>query len=70
MNKEALAEFEASARVTPNRFRSVAGAAAAARASGSADVAQRYYGELTLLVADGGGSRPEMLEAKSYLAQK
>jgi hypothetical protein len=69
MNKEALAEFEASARVTPNRFRSVAGAAAAARASGSADVAKRYYRELTLLVADGGGSRPEMIEAKSYLAQ-
>jgi tetratricopeptide (TPR) repeat protein len=69
MSKEALAEFEASDRVMPNRFRSVAGAAAAARAAGSADIAKRYYRALTVLVADGGGDRPEVVEARTYLAQ-
>ena len=41
---------------------------AAARASASGDMAKRYYRELTLLVAE-GANRPEVLEAKSYLAQ-
>jgi tetratricopeptide (TPR) repeat protein len=67
-NKEALAEFEASDKVVPNHFRSIAGAAAAARGSGSSDTAKRYYRQLTVLVAD-GGNRPEIIEAKSYLAQ-
>jgi len=69
MNKEALAEFEASDRVMPNRFRIIAGAAAAARASGSVDAAKRYYQVLTALVAGGDGNRPEIAEARAYLAQ-
>src|SRR6202048_2106883 len=39
MNKEALMEFEASQQVVPNRFRTIAGAAAAARTSGSVEAA-------------------------------
>jgi len=69
LDKEALVEFEASDRIVPNHFRSVAGAAAAARGSGSSDTAKRYYRQLTLLVADGGNNRPEIIEARSYLAQ-
>jgi hypothetical protein len=69
MNKEALVEFEASQQVVPNRFRTLAGAAAAARASGSVEAAKRYYQALTVLVAGGGGDRPEISEAKTYLAQ-
>ena len=69
MNKEALAEFEASHKVVPNRFRTVAGAAAAARASGSVDAAKRYYRALTVLVVAGDGDRPEVSEARTYLAQ-
>jgi hypothetical protein len=61
MNKEALAEFEASDKVMPNRFR-IVGAAAAARASGSVEAAKRYYRALTAhspLVATGiGGKSP------------
>jgi hypothetical protein len=68
MNKEALAEFEASDKVMPNRFRIIAGAAAAARASGSVETAKRYYRVLTVL-AEGGGDRPEISEAQTYLAQ-
>jgi tetratricopeptide (TPR) repeat protein len=69
MNREALAEFEASDKVVPNRFRTLAGAAAAARATGSADTAKRYYRALTVLVVGGDGDRPEIAEARTYLAQ-
>jgi len=68
-NKEALVEFAASDKVMPNRFRSVAGAARAARESGSVEAAKRYYGALTALAVGGDGSRPEVSEARTYLAQ-
>ena len=69
MNKEALAEFETADKVMPNRFRTIAGAAAAAHAGGSVDTAKRYYRALTVLVAGGDGDRPEIVEARTYLAQ-
>ena len=68
-DKEALTEFEAVDKAMPNRFRIVAGAAKAARESGSVDAAKRYYQALTVLVAGGDGDRPEIPEAKTYLAQ-
>jgi len=67
--KEALVEFEAADTVMPNRFRIIAGAAKAAREGGSVDAAKRYYQALTVLVAGGDGDRPEISEAKTYLAQ-
>ena len=70
MNKEALPEFEASLKSTPNRFRSIAGAAAAARANGSVEVARRYYRALIALAVDGDGQRAELAEAKTYLSQQ
>ena len=69
MNKEALAEFEASNQVVPNRFRTIAGAAAAARGTGSADAAKRYYRALTVLAVGGDGDRAEISEARMYLAK-
>jgi len=69
MNKEALVEFEASDKVMPNRFRIIAGSAAAARESGSAEAAKRYYRALTALTIGGDGDRPEIAEAQKYLAQ-
>ena len=69
MNKEALAEFEASDKVMPNRFRIIAGAAAAARASGSVEATKRYYRALTVLTAGSDGDRPEISQARAYLAQ-
>jgi hypothetical protein len=69
MNKEALVEFAASDQVIPNRFRTVAGAASAARATGSVERAKRHYRVLTVLAAGGDGNRPEIGEAKTYLAQ-
>jgi hypothetical protein len=69
MPSEALREFEGSDRVMPNRFRTIAGAAAAARGIGSGDTAKRYYRALTVLAAGGDGDRPEISEARMYLAQ-
>ena len=69
MSKEALVEFEASDKVMPNRFRTVAGAASAARATGSVEAAKRYYRELTGLAVGGDGDRSEVAEARTYLAQ-
>jgi tetratricopeptide (TPR) repeat protein len=69
MSSQALAEFEASHKVVPNRFRTLAGAAKAARESGSVDAAKRYYQALTFLVVGGDGDRPEIAEARAYLAQ-
>jgi hypothetical protein len=69
MSKEALVEFEASDKVMLNRFRTIAGAAAAARETGSVEAAKRYYRALTALVAGGDGDRPEISEARTYLAQ-
>jgi len=69
MNKEALAEFDTSDKALPNRFRIIAGAAAAARASGSIEATKRYYRALTVLTAGSDGDRPEISQARAYLAQ-
>jgi hypothetical protein len=69
MPKEALAEFEASQKAAPNRFRTIAGAATAARMVGSVEAAKRYYRALAGLAINGDGQRPEIAEAKTYLAQ-
>jgi len=53
-------------QVMPNCFRTVAGAA---RESGSVEAAKRYYRALTVLVVDGDRDRPEISEARIYLAQ-
>ena len=62
-------EFEASQKVVPNRFRTLAGAAKAARESGSVETAKHYYAAHTALVAGGDGDRREISEARMYLAQ-
>ncbi len=61
--EEALAEYEATLEVTPRRFRSLAGAAAAARTAGETEKAERYAGELLTLTSDGDGRRPELAAA-------
>jgi len=69
MPTQALAEFEASQKTIPNRFRTIAGAAAAARQVGAVDAAKRYYRALAGLAVNGDGQRPELAEAKTYLAK-
>jgi len=67
---EALEAFEASAQQEPRRFRGVHGAARTAALLGNLAKAQKYYGEL-VAIAEGGDTpeRPELTEAKAYLAK-
>jgi len=64
----ALVEFERSQVREPNRFRSIAGAALAADASGDRAKALRLYARLLELARDADSPRPELTRAKAYLA--
>jgi tetratricopeptide (TPR) repeat protein len=66
---EALAEFEASQRLEPNRFRGWYGAAYAADAVGDVEKAAAFYTQLVTLAADADSERAEVAEAKAFLAQ-
>jgi tetratricopeptide (TPR) repeat protein len=65
----ALAAFEQSQKTDPNRFRNLYGAARAAELAGNGDKARQYYARL---VEQCGGTidRPELRQAKMYLAQR
>jgi hypothetical protein len=65
----ALREYEASQQREPNRFRGWYGAATAAAKSGDNAKAKMYYAKLAAL-AQGGDSRPELQQARSYLAAR
>lgn len=65
---EALAEFQASLHLNPGRFNAVYGAAKAADRAGKKAEARRYFGQLVEL-AQAGGSRAELAEARAYLAK-
>ncbi|HKW65480.1 MAG TPA: hypothetical protein VJN89_23215 [Candidatus Acidoferrum sp.] len=66
---DALTEYKASLKVSPNRFDSLLGAARSAQASGDASAAQTFYAQLTSVCAP-AADRPELAEAKTYRAQK
>jgi hypothetical protein len=65
---QALREFEASAMHEPNRFRGLYGSAVAAAQAGDAAKARSYYVRLMELAAK-GDARPELQQAKVYLAR-
>jgi tetratricopeptide (TPR) repeat protein len=64
---QALAEYERSLDTAPNRFRSLAGAAAAAEQMGNAAKARTYNERLVQLSGSTGTERPEALAAKRSL---
>ena len=64
----ALAEFEASLRFTPERFNSVYGAARAASLAADQKKARTYYQKLLALTRQADTVRPEISEAKQFLA--
>jgi hypothetical protein len=64
----ALAEYEASLRTSPARFRSVWGAAQAAERAGNAPAkAKAYYAQLVELCGGGDCARAEVAQARSKL---
>ena len=66
---DALAEYKTVLKNSPNRFDGILGAARSAQANGDTGGAQSYYAKLAQVCA-AGADRPELAEAKTYLAQK
>jgi tetratricopeptide (TPR) repeat protein len=68
--KEALAAYEHSMKLEPNRFRGIAGAARAAEKAGDKATAQRYYKRLLELAAKSDGDRPVLQQARAFTGMK
>lgn len=70
MPARALAAYEASLKIAPHRFHSVAGAARAAELTGDAIKARAYYLDLVRLGEHAEAPRPELARARGYLKKK
>jgi len=66
---QALKEFELSLQAAQNRYRGIYGAAKAAERSGDRQTARAFYEKLVALCSHADTERPELVEAKTYLAQ-
>ena len=64
----ALREFEVSLQSAPNRFNGLYGAARAAKLAGDQNRARSYYEKLLAISRAADTSRPELEEAKAFLA--
>src|SRR6266852_1075734 len=69
MAAEALAAFEATIRKEPNRLNAFAGAAKAAARMGDKSKAKDYYEKLAALASSADTDRPDVVEAREYLAR-
>jgi tetratricopeptide (TPR) repeat protein len=67
---KALKEFEVSLQSARNRYRGFYGAAKAAERSGDREKARSYYEKLVAVCSYADTERPELVEAKAYLARK
>jgi Tfp pilus assembly protein PilF len=67
---QALKEFEASFKAAPNRFRGYYGAAKAAERLGDQKKAKSYYEKLVELCKHADNERPELVEARAFLAKR
>ena len=67
--KKALEAYRAALKESPNRFDAVWGAAQAARATADASAAREYCSKL-LEISGPGADRPELKEARAYVAGK
>jgi len=67
---QALREYEASLRGSPNRFDGLYGAARAADSAGDAEKARAYYAKLTAVCSGPASDRAEIEQARVYLARK
>ena len=64
---EALAAYEATLRLSPNRFNSLAGAGWVAERSGKTAQAREYYGRLLEVAGNGDTVRSGLARARSFL---
>ena len=68
--QEALAQYEKSMKVDPNRFNALAGAARAATLSHEPEKAATYYAALLKNCEGVNSDRPELVSAKALVAKK
>jgi hypothetical protein len=68
--QEALAAFRAVLEKEPRRFGAMLGAARAAVAAGDAAGARRHYEATVALTEASDGARPEIAEARAYVAKR
>jgi tetratricopeptide (TPR) repeat protein len=66
---EALSEYEAALKRSPNRFNSLYGAGRAAELGGDGKTAVRYYGSLVEVTANADTDRERLRRAKEYVAR-
>jgi tetratricopeptide (TPR) repeat protein len=66
----ALKEFETALKQTPNRFRAFWGAARAAETAGDRQKAAEYFGKLVDMAKNADTERPEIRDAKAFLARR
>jgi tetratricopeptide (TPR) repeat protein len=66
----ALREFEAALKENPNRYRGLYGAARAAQAAGDQKKAESYFAKLVKVAEKSDTDRPEIAQAKMFLAKK
>ena len=67
---EAMAEYEASLVIAPNRLYPLSGAVRAADAAGQREKARALYATLEKLTAKGDGARPELTKLRASLKTK
>jgi tetratricopeptide (TPR) repeat protein len=67
---EALTEYEADLNTNPNRFDSLYGAARAAQDAGKAEKASGYFAQLVKNCEGSDSVRPELSDAKEWLAKQ
>lgn len=68
--QEALAEYERSMTIDPNRFNGLYGAARAAQMTNQPDKAAKYYAKLVENCEHANSDRPELAKARSELSGK
>jgi tetratricopeptide (TPR) repeat protein len=66
----ALKEYETAIKQTPNRYRAFWGAARASDAMGNRAQASEYFGKLVNLARNADIERPEVQQAKAFLAKR
>ena len=70
MAKEALAAFEATLKKEPHRLGATIGAASAAKKAGDTAKARQHYVEAVALTENADPVRPQIAEARAFLAKK
>jgi tetratricopeptide (TPR) repeat protein len=67
---EALVQYETAIAKEPNRFRGTYGAARAAELAGDRETARKHYAHLIHQVGAGAADRPELRQARAFMATR